>query len=292
MSLTSGSEAAVPREHTASTSPSQSATALHSSLHKTRYTEQQKKTIHVGFHDPPITLISRSLTYIETWSLFYFEEHARTCKSCWRPNLIFDRGEKLCEAGRELAVDVAHLPLELDDDGVVFAKSATAPLEMRVEFPADYRNAMGLLQVIDKDGAKGDFLTPPPGHKTKKFGSSRGKNAWLYDDGKSSKAEKKECKSTIRGDEKHPNPQKSGKLLGKYARAFGIRTKKFTETESISVIEGEEISAGEQSDSGKGSSTKKDSASTAKRPSTPPPSSKARDALPLSLPSMAVATAK
>src|ERR1700753_3490203 len=99
--------------------PSKTATPGPSALRSHASPKSEK---HPTFSNPPVTLISRPTTYIEAWTLYNFEKHAIGCVQCRKPDDVYQKEEKLCDDGLELAISVVALPLALGEDDAIFER--------------------------------------------------------------------------------------------------------------------------------------------------------------------------
>lgn len=123
---------------------------------------RRPKSPIVGFADGYVTSISRPVTNDEHWTLYYFEIHARNCKSCFDPLGVAKLERQFCSEGHELAVDVARLVF-LRKDVEVYSREKEDHKEVRVELPYDYSQCLGLLKAIQQALKKGErFINPNP----------------------------------------------------------------------------------------------------------------------------------
>ncbi|KAF2716849.1 hypothetical protein K431DRAFT_234497 [Polychaeton citri CBS 116435] len=87
---------------------------------------------------------SRPLSPTESWSLYHFECHARTCRECYNPYDVYRKGHQLCTQGHALAQDVAiHVYYK---EGDIYGQSDKL---VRVELPHKYDQARSLLKGMD-----------------------------------------------------------------------------------------------------------------------------------------------
>jgi hypothetical protein len=100
----------------------------------------------ITFAKTLVTTVTRQLTNDEHWTLYYFEDHASQCPSCFNPAAVQKSGRQLCDEGRQLACDVASLLFRLSEDGHVFA--AEDEQLVRVEMPARYEHVAGLFKAV------------------------------------------------------------------------------------------------------------------------------------------------
>jgi hypothetical protein len=121
-----------------------------------------KKTTHVGFAASLVTGISRPLTNIEDWTLYYFEDHAQSCPSCRNPYKVHKAGKQFCDKGHQLAVDVADLLFRLRVDGEVYSRTNREATEVRVEIPCKYVHVAQLFKAIQRSGH--GFLKQTPSY--------------------------------------------------------------------------------------------------------------------------------
>ena len=101
----------------------------------------------ITFAQTLVTGVSRQLTNDEHWTLYYFEDHASKCPSCYNPVAVNNSGRQLCDDGRLLACSAAALFFCLGEDGHVYAEKEQQQL-VRVEMPAKYEHVAGLFKAI------------------------------------------------------------------------------------------------------------------------------------------------
>jgi hypothetical protein len=100
----------------------------------------------ISFAPTLVTGVCRQPTNDEHWTLYYFEEHAAKCPSCYNPAAVQKSGRQLCEDGRDLACNVAALLFHLRADGHVYANEEEH--FVRVEIPAKYEHVAGLFKAV------------------------------------------------------------------------------------------------------------------------------------------------
>jgi hypothetical protein len=106
-----------------------------------------------------VTGVSRQLTNTEHWTLFYFEQHASQCPSCYNPEEVQKQNRQLCDQGRDLAVAVAGLLFRLRRDGKVVARDEGLHQHVCIEMPAKYEHVSGLFRAIE--ASKNGILQRP-----------------------------------------------------------------------------------------------------------------------------------
>jgi hypothetical protein len=108
--------------------------------------DQGVRSRRISFASTPVTGVSRQPTNKEQWTLYYFEEHASKCSSCYNPQAVQKQGRALCDDGRRLATSVATLLFQLRADGHIYAKEDHE--FVRIEMPAKYEHVLGLFKAI------------------------------------------------------------------------------------------------------------------------------------------------
>jgi len=129
----------------------------------TRGAPSSPKSAKVCFVDGEVTSMSRPVTNDEHWTLYYFETHAASCVSCCDPLYVSKAGKKLCDKGRELAIDVTHL-IYRNDDGKICSRRMQGHQEVRVEVPNGYDQTLSLLKAIQRGVRKGEPFLKPKSH--------------------------------------------------------------------------------------------------------------------------------
>jgi hypothetical protein len=114
------------------------------------------KATKVAFEEGNVTGILRPLTNDEHWTLYYFENHATTCRSCHDPLRISEQGRKLCNTGHDLAVDVTDIIFRTSD-GKIHSRQ-DSHRDIRLEIPGDYVETVSLLKAIQRAMRKGDHF--------------------------------------------------------------------------------------------------------------------------------------
>jgi hypothetical protein len=71
--------------------------------------DQEVRSRRISFASTLVTGVSRQLSHEEHWTLFYFEQHAANCPSCYNPQAVQKQGRALCDDGRSLATSIAAL---------------------------------------------------------------------------------------------------------------------------------------------------------------------------------------
>lgn len=103
----------------------------------------------VGFVKGEVTGVSRPANIAESWALYDFEMHARTCAACRNPYDVHRSGRQLCDEGHRLAQQVAHF-LYMKRDGEAYSIEEEAHQVVRVEIQPSYEEARGLLRAIER----------------------------------------------------------------------------------------------------------------------------------------------
>jgi hypothetical protein len=111
----------------------------------------------ISFARTLVTGVTRQLTNDEHWTLYYFEDHASKCPSCYNPAAVHKSGRQLCDDGRELAYNVAALLFRLREDGHVYAEEDEQ--FVRVEMPSKYEHVAGLFKAVQ--ASRSDILARP-----------------------------------------------------------------------------------------------------------------------------------
>lgn len=118
-------------------------------------------TQRVGFADEVVTGYSRPVTNDEHWTLYYFEDHAANCSQCHDPYRVHKSGNRLCDKGHELAINVARIVYYSKSRDGVFSRNKEDQQEIRVEIPAKYVETLGLLQAIQRALRYGEHWLKP-----------------------------------------------------------------------------------------------------------------------------------
>lgn len=115
----------------------------------------------VGFAG--VTGVSRPLHNDEHWTVYYFEMHATSCKTCSHPLEVARAGRRLCDEGHQLATAVAGLHLRMKSDSSVYCVDPHSHREVRVELPPHYVHTHSLFQAINRAVRAGtpSFPTKP-----------------------------------------------------------------------------------------------------------------------------------
>ncbi|CAI6332044.1 unnamed protein product [Periconia digitata] len=108
-----------------------------------------KKDRSVGFHEDPVTHVSRPVTHQESWAAYDFELHAQKCAYCRDPYEVHRNKQHLCERGHSLAQDVAAI-LYNHKDGETYSTAEEDNKLVRVEIPSAYVQVRGLLKAIER----------------------------------------------------------------------------------------------------------------------------------------------
>jgi len=129
------------------------------------------KSAKVCFAEGDVTGILRPLTNDEHWTLYYFENHAATCRSCHDPLRISRQGRRLCNTGHDLAIDVTSLIFRTSD-GKIHSRQ-DSHRDIRLEIPGDYVETVGLLKAIQRGLRKGDRFVKPKSQDKSYFVADR-----------------------------------------------------------------------------------------------------------------------
>lgn len=108
-----------------------------------------KKERVVGFHRDPVEGFSRPVNTAESWAAYNFEMHARKCAYCHNPYEVHRSREQLCDMGHRLAQEVARY-IYNKSDGNTYSTIEENNKLVRVEIPAGYVEAAGLLRAIER----------------------------------------------------------------------------------------------------------------------------------------------
>ncbi|KAK8210436.1 hypothetical protein IWZ01DRAFT_279174 [Phyllosticta capitalensis] len=103
----------------------------------------------VGFVQGEVTGVTRPANIAESWALYDFEMHARSCSSCRNPYAVHRAGNQLCDQGHELAQAVAKF-LYMRKDGETYATTDKDFRVVRVEIQPGYDEARSLLRAIER----------------------------------------------------------------------------------------------------------------------------------------------
>jgi hypothetical protein len=178
-SMSDASDISTRRDSTESSGSDASSTSTNSSASSTTTASKKrskKVNVKVHFGKSLISGFSRPPTATEHWTLYYWETHAMTCKTCgaaapatrskgtfrWRDTKT---DAKLCDEGTELARDVEDLDLEsengaayshdendVEDEGIAH-KIRRGSLgrrgsksKIRVEVPHNYKHCWRLIK--------------------------------------------------------------------------------------------------------------------------------------------------
>lgn len=111
------------------------------------------KAVAFASGSSPVTSVSRPLSNVERWTLYYFESHARLCSACVDPYAVHKAHRKLCSEGHRLAQDVAKIMYSTDRGRNVFdagTPSKRSVNVIRVELPRDYDEVRSLLKAMER----------------------------------------------------------------------------------------------------------------------------------------------
>jgi len=122
-------------------------TVIHPKSSSKTTTASPKKERVVGFLKDPVTEFSRPVNAAESWALYYFEQHARSCAFCKNPYEVHRNHEQLCDQGHRLAQDVAYY-IYNDTNGHTCSMFDENHKLVRIELPAGYDQVRGLLRAI------------------------------------------------------------------------------------------------------------------------------------------------
>ena len=107
-----------------------------------------KKDRVVGFNPDPVISVSRPVNTSESWPAYHFEMHARKCAYCHNPYEVHRNHEQLCDVGHRLAQEVARFIY--NHNGATYSTIQEDNKIVRVEVPAGYVEAAGLLKAIER----------------------------------------------------------------------------------------------------------------------------------------------
>ncbi|QIX01754.1 hypothetical protein AMS68_007271 [Peltaster fructicola] len=129
------------------------------------------KSVRFPDHAEIITGVTRPLTPTEAWSLYYFEIHARSCKTCHQPYQTVVNGGRLCSEGHDLAYDVAmHV---YHRDGQVYSVKREKSRDIRVEVPHGYDRLVALLKAMEQRASRKPRLAPIISYESKYSSAQR-----------------------------------------------------------------------------------------------------------------------
>lgn len=123
-------------------------TVIHPKSSKTTAPSSKKERV-VGFLKDPVTEFSRPVNVAESWAVYYFEQHAKSCAYCHNPYEVHRKHEQLCDHGHRLAQEVAQY-IYNGANGQTYSMFEENHKLVRVELPAGFDQVRGLLRAIER----------------------------------------------------------------------------------------------------------------------------------------------